>query len=89
MSDKKIFDDFPDNGCNTCERWWTNQCDGKKESDMPLKGSKLSCTSFLPIRSVTIPQEIEKTHRRVKCALWLSVISLVISILNLIYILVR
>ena len=69
MSEKKVFDDFPVKECDNCERWWTNQCDGHKCSEIPSRSSKLTCTSFLPIRSVTIPQKVEKLSKDVK---WLT-----------------
>ena len=65
MSDKKIFEDFPEVDCNECEHWWTNGCDGVS------KGSTANCNSFSATRSVVIPHQIKKLERRV---FWLSVL---------------
>ena len=79
MSTKQIFDDFPSVECDNCEMYYTNRCDG---SDMPLKGSYSPCKSFLPVRNVTIPNDIKKLQNDVKwlgisvCILGLSIILL-------------
>ena len=64
MSEKKVFEDFPEVDCNQCEPYWNNQCDGT------TKGSDRLCNGFRPVRRVKIPEELESLRKRLE---WLNV----------------
>ena len=79
MSDKKIFDDFTEVDCNSCERYWLNQCDGAKTHG---KGSKMPCNSFLATRKVVIPLQIKRLKNDVK---WLKIGIVSIAIIDMVF----
>lgn len=59
--EKKRFDEW-EVDCNTCERYWLNQCDGAKCGS---KAKKQPCNSYLASRKVVIPQQIKSLERAV------------------------
>ena len=82
-NNRKIFDDFPTvdcNECESCERWWLNQCDGVSV------GSTKPCNSFLATRSILIPKQLKSLQRRID---WLSVIVAVLCLIKIISVIWR
>jgi hypothetical protein len=62
MSEKntqKRFDEW-EVDCNTCERYWLNQCDGAKCGS---EAKKQPCRSYFATRSVVIPEQIKTLEK--------------------------
>lgn len=82
MSTKR-FDEWEEVDCNSCEKYWINQCDGVQ------KAQKRHCTSFKATRDIVIPLEIKRLKT---CLKWLigalcvlGLYQVVMSIIILIY----
>jgi hypothetical protein len=74
----KRFDDWEKVDCNSCGNYWTDSCDGAP------KGSNKVCNSFLPTRSIVIPEKVKQLEWRVRWLGWVTAIgfiSIVIAIL--------
>lgn len=67
MADGKRFDDWLEVDCNQCSHYWDNSCDGVRSL---VKGTRKPCNTFLPTRSVVIPEELNRLKRAFKRALW-------------------
>jgi hypothetical protein len=76
---KQIFDDFPTAECNECESYWNNQCDGVTPSS---KAQNDTCKAFVPIRRVSIPQQIESLKKEVNTLRWCLVLVEVVMLLH-------
>lgn len=75
-----IFEEFPTHGCDECERWWNNQCDGRKtHENVPNR----PCKEFLPTRNIEIPQKIKTLENELKWLKW-ALLSLTIFIMSII-----
>ena len=78
MSDTpKRFEDWEEVDCNECGRYWTDQCDGAK------KDSKRLCNSYLPTRTVVIPEKLKALEKRVNKLYVACFLMLIIDILTL------
>jgi hypothetical protein len=78
VTEKKIFEEFPEVDCNACESYWLNQCNGT-----PI-GSTQPCKHFKATRRVSIPQELKACQnalRETRRALLIS--GIVQGIINL------
>ena len=79
----KRFDEWEEVDCNSCEKYYLNQCDGVQ------KAQKRSCTSFKATRGIVIPQEIKWLKTRLKWLIGALVIlggyQLLMTIIILIY----
>lgn len=82
-SKQKRFDEWEEVDCNSCERYWINQCDGAQ------KAQKRTCTSFKATRDIIIPQEIKWLKTRLKRLIGAVVIlgayQVIMTIIILIY----
>lgn len=78
-SKKTIFEEYPTHGCDECERWWNNQCDGRRINEKALNRP---CNEFLPTRNIEIPLKIKTLQRDVKL-LEIIVVMLSVSIILL------
>jgi hypothetical protein len=67
MAESKRFEDWEEVDCNDCARYWDSSCDGVNTS---LKGSGRLCSTFIPTRSILIPEEIKRLKRAFKWLLW-------------------
>lgn len=84
MADAKRFDDYKPVDCNECGRYWDNSCDGvncKTNSDKSSTGSTRLCNSFLPTRSIVIPEKIKRLEKEVE---GLRITCLILSVVVLV-----
>ena len=57
--ERKVFDDY-EVECNTCEKYWINQCDGVKP------GEPRKCNSYVAVRKMDVVQQIDKNTKDIK-----------------------
>lgn len=67
MESNKRFSEWEDVDCNECARYWDSSCDGAKINS---KAPRRPCTTFLPTRSVIIPEQIKRLQKAVKLIWW-------------------
>ena len=88
MGENKRFDDYKPVDCNECGRYWDNSCDGVKcdvNSDKSSTGSTRLCNSFLPTRSVVIPEQIKSLEKRVDSLSGTVVVLTVVMLLYMVF----
>ena len=55
----KIFEDYPEVDCNTCESYWTDACDG-------VTHTPKECKFYKATRAVVIPAQLEQLKKEIK-----------------------
>lgn len=77
----KRFDGWDEVDCNDCSHYWDSSCDGVKTS---VKATGKPCNGFLAVRSVDIPQKIERLRKAVKRLCWAFILTNVALALHII-----
>lgn len=59
MEQPKIFEDFPTVDCNTCDKYWNDQCDG-------VTHTPRDCKHYTATRRVVIPARLNELEESLK-----------------------
>lgn len=76
-SDNKIFEEWEEVDCNTCQHYWDSSCD-------TVGAFRKPCNSYIATRRIDIPRRIELLDNQVMVLNWCAIILGIAAIVNLV-----
>jgi hypothetical protein len=66
-STNKVFEEWEQVDCNTCQHYWDSSCDS-------VGAFKKPCNSYVATRRIDIPRRIELLDEQVKKLTWFDIL---------------